>query len=117
MDLFNFYLLLITFTASLLILMYSAILWKNWKGSKFKFIYLIVGILLLGNIALLTFVLADYKLFLMEEFKPVYVWMLSLGNGVSDLALCVSHVLLAFKYRQVAREKPLEIEMTQMPKN
>ena len=62
MNLFIFYLLLMTITASLLIIMYMASLWKNCKGTKFNFIYLIVGILLLNNIALLAFAFADYQL-------------------------------------------------------
>jgi hypothetical protein len=62
MNLDSFYLLLMTITASLLIIMYTASLWKNFKGTKFNFIYLIVGILLLNNIALLAFAFADYQL-------------------------------------------------------
>ena len=99
MDLFGSYCLLMTITASLLIMIYSVTLWHNWRGSNFKFIYLIVGILTLNNLALLAFAFADYKIFAKDDIKPSYVWILSLAGGGSDLALCVSHILLALKYR------------------
>ena len=99
MELFNFYLLIVALTATLLIIVYTVTLWRDCKGSNYKFINLIVVILLLGNICFLTIAFTEFKLFVLNEIKPVYVWMLSLCSGGSDLALCLSHILLAFKYR------------------
>ena len=115
MNLFIFYLLLMTITASLLIIMYMASLWKNCKGTKFNFIYLIVGILLLNNIFLLAFAFADYQIFVLYNIQPLYVWMLSLFGGTCDLFLCISHILLALKYRIVARGRPFEMRIIEEP--
>jgi len=99
MDLYSFYLLLITVSALVLIMMYTTTLWHNWNGSKFNFIYSIAGILLLNNIALLAFVFASYQQNQSSDIELVYVWMGSLANGNSDLTLCMSHIFLALKYR------------------
>lgn len=99
METFGFYLLLMTITALVLIIIYSATLWNNNRGSNFKFINLIVGILTLNNFALLAFAFADYKIFVKENFNPLYVWTLSIAGGGSDLSLCLAHIILALQYR------------------
>ena len=40
---------------------------------------------------------------------------LALMNGLYDLAQCISHLLLAFKYRRVAKEMPYTIYEVQLP--
>jgi hypothetical protein len=99
MDLYSFYLLLITVSAFVLVIMYTTTLWQNWKGFKFNFIYSIAGILLLNNIALLAFVFASYQQNQSSDVELAYVWLGSLALGISDLTLCVSHIFLALKYR------------------
>ena len=39
----------------------------------------------------------------------------SLSGGLYDLTQCVVHLLLAFKYRRVAKEMPYAIEEVQLP--
>jgi hypothetical protein len=114
MNLFIFYLLLMTITASLLIIMNMASLWKNCKGTKFNFIYSIVGLLLLNNIALLALAFADYQIYVLYNIQPLYVWMFSLTDGTNNLTLCISHVLLALKYREVARGRPFDMRINEV---
>jgi hypothetical protein len=115
MELLGWYLLLMVVSSSLLIAMFLGILWCNWVGAKFGFIYLLAGILLANNVALLTFAFADYEVFVRHNASPGFVWVLALFSGLMDLALCVSHCILAFRYRLIALSGPFALEGLELP--
>jgi hypothetical protein len=115
MELFGWYLLVMVVSSSLLIAMYSGILWRNWSGAKFSFIYLLGGIFLANNVALLTFAFADYEVYVRKNVSASYVWIVALLNGLMDLALCVSHCILAFRYRLIAISGPFGHSGKELP--
>ena len=102
-------------TAVILIGTYIATLVRNRTGANFRFINLLVGILLANHVCLLAFAYADFQIFLRSNEKPWIVWDLALAGGLIDLGFCTAHCLLAFKYRQIARDGPLVLEGKVLP--
>jgi len=99
MDLLTYYLLLITVTASVLVIMYTIIIWVNFKGSKFNFVYLQAGLLLLNNALWLVYVFTGYQVAYKNGTSSAYIWTQAIAVGSTDLTFSVSHILLALKYR------------------
>jgi hypothetical protein len=93
----------------ILILLYSGVLWHTFRGSKFTFVYIIATLLILANFSLIVTVIDD-KWSFTGRFTTMDTVVSSLLNGLYGLTQCVSHLLLAFKYRQVAKEMPYAIE-------
>ena len=50
-------------TAVILILLYSGVLWHTFRGSKFRFVYMIATLLILSNVLLIVhaFKIIEYK--------------------------------------------------------
>jgi len=117
MELYYIYLIIVALTSALLIIIYSITLWHNLKGSNFKFINNIVIILILGNICFFTVAFTQYEINVRNQIKSVYVWLLAICNGGSDLALCLSHILLAYKFRKIALGGPLNDDTIEMNRN
>ena len=115
MELYGYYLLEEAVTSSLLILMYLLVLWHNFRGSKFTFVYLLVSCFLVANCFLLANSESSYVVDIKREVTAFYVWDWGVSIGGTDLGLCVSHLLLAFKYREIAHEAPYAAEGVQYP--
>jgi hypothetical protein len=114
MDLFGYRLLTEFVTAVILLLLYSGVLWHTFRGSKFTFIYMLVTLLILVNVSLIAVAIDIKRIFSIGgTFMEIVVLVLS--TGLYDLTQCVSHLLLAFKYRRVAKEIPCAIEEVQLP--
>ena len=115
MKFFGYYLLTEFSPAVILLLLYSGVLWHTFRGSKFTFVYMLVTWLILTNVSLIASALA-YKRYLSSGHLTITEAMvLELSGGLYDLTQCVSHLLLAFKYRRVAKEMPYAIEEVQVP--
>ena len=109
------YLILTEFsTALILILLYFGVLWHTFKGSKFTFVYIVVTLLILSNISLIMIVIDD-KWSFTGQYTLMEAIVKAPSSGLNDLTQCVSHLLLAFKYRKVAKETPYTIEGVQLP--
>ena len=102
-------------TSALLIPTYILILWHNWKGSQFTFIYLVVSFFLVANCSLLAVTQAGHSIFDKNNLTAFYLWDFGINAGLVDLGLCVSHLLLAFQYRKIAKEAPYAAEGVQYP--
>ena len=119
MKLFGYYLLTKVSTAIILILLYSGVLWHTFRGSKFTFIYMIVTLLILANVSLIVNadeskrVYIDHSRHDNDTFMDAVVYALAIG--LYDLTQCVSHLLIAFRYREVAKKMPYAIEEVQVP--
>ena len=94
-------------SSSLLILMYTKTLFSAYTGSKYKFVVRILVMLLLSNVGTLTGAVADYMFFLKKDYKLGYVWMLALAVALQDSMFCISHWLLAAKYKAISEKVPL----------
>jgi len=105
------YLILTKFsTAVILILLYSGVLWQTFRGNKFTFVYRIVTLLILANFSLIVSAIDNYRFSSSGQFKFMDYVVLILSGWLNDSTQCVSHLLLAFKYRRVAKEMPYAIE-------
>ncbi len=107
--------LLIQFsTALILILLYSGVLWHTFRGSKFPFVYKLVTLLILTNVSQIAIVIEE-RMLTSRQLTLMYAVVLSLLSGLTGLTECVSYLLLAFKYRRIAKELPYAIEERQLP--
>ena len=105
------YLLIAEFsTAVIPIPLLSGVLWHTFRGSKFTFVYMIATLLLLANVSLLAIAFENKRVSSRDQVTNTEYWVVWLSSGLNDLAQCVSHLLLAFKYRRVAKEIPYAIE-------
>ncbi len=105
------YILITNFsTAVILILLYSGVIWHTLRGSKFTFVYIIVTLLILANVSLIVMSIEDKKFSSSGHLLLMDYVLYSLSSGLYDLTQCISHLLLAFKYRRVAKEMPYAIE-------
>ncbi len=112
---FNGYIVLTEFsTAVILLLLYFGVLWHTFRGSKFTFFYMLVTWLIFTNFSLIANAIA-YKRALESGYTLTEAMVLELSGGLYDLTQCVSHLLLAFRYRRVAKEMPYAIEEVQVP--
>ena len=75
---------------------------------------MLVTLLILANVSLIANAIA-YKRALESEYTLTEAMVLELLGGLYDLTQCVSHLLLAFRYRRVAKEMPYAIEEVQVP--
>jgi len=92
-------------------MLYIYIIAHAYKGSKFTFIYLISGLLLVSNIALaiagIDFLLKG------TDLTKIYVICIFVYN----LTQSVSHLLLAYRYRRIAKECPYTFVEVHMPES
>lgn len=73
MDLLSIYLLITMMGCVVLIVAYSVTLHNAYKGSKYKFVYQVIIMLILSNIGGLIIVYTNYYLFVDANFKKLSV--------------------------------------------
>jgi hypothetical protein len=76
------------------------------RGSRYKLLLLLLGLLLLNNLTLAVFAFADYKFFDQGVTSLLYILCISIGLTLLDLTVTTSHLLLAFQYRKIASDIP-----------
>ena len=71
---------------------------------------MIATLLVLANVSLIVMSIEDKKFSSSGHLLLMDYVLYSLSSGLYDLTQCISHLLLAFKYRRVAKEMPYAIE-------
>ena len=94
-------------TCVILITLYIAALVRIQMGSKYRQITVIVGLLLISNIASLVIIYQNWQFFGQENYTMWLIWMLGIAQGIQDLTFSVSHHLLAVKFTCIAEEVPM----------
>ncbi len=110
MEIFGYIIITELSTAVILIPLYSGVLWHTFRGSKFTFIYMIATLLILANASLLVYAFVNKGAYSRHQVTLMESLVIRLSVSLYDLTQCVSHLLLAFKYRRVAKEMPYAIE-------
>jgi predicted membrane chloride channel (bestrophin family) len=110
MDITSIYLIMMFCASIVLIVLYVGTLLHNFNGSNFKLISVVLGMLLLSNVATIFITWADYELLQKDNSKPVYVWMLGIAYSMQDTPFSVVHLVMAFEYLKMARNIPKAIQ-------
>jgi len=112
MNLYGYYRITEFTTAAILILLYCGVLWHTFKGSKFTFVYTISTWLILTNIFLFVYVILEHTV---SSDSFMIILIAELLIGLLFFSQNIAHLLLAFKYRRLAKEMPYNIEEVQLP--
>jgi hypothetical protein len=76
---------------------------------------MIATLLILANVSLIVNEIENKRINASQQFILMEAVVIVLTIGLHDLTQCVSYLLLAFKYRRVAKEMPYAIEERQLP--
>lgn len=113
--LLNFYLIFTLVGSALLILGYLWTLIHTICGSKYKFVIELLIMLVLSNAGTILMVYTNFQLFAITDKSETFVWLLGLSIFVQDCMFCVSHLMLAHKYRGIAFTIPYLLERKRPP--
>lgn len=115
MDLSNIYNIETLIACVILAGMYLAVLIKCMEGSRFTFVLLVSGLMLVSNVFGVLVVISDFvivKAYVPESSSypsKVYVWIIIQGVGTifRDSCFNTAHWEFAFKYLRIAHDVPM----------
>ena len=80
------------------------VFWHTFKGSKFKFVYMLITLLILANVSIIAAGIVTLRNYPSDQPTLMGAAVFALSSGLFDFSMCVSHLLLAFQRKDVRYE-------------
>lgn len=103
-------------TGSILVVAYTVVLHHIYNGSRSKWLYMIVGLLLVSSFCYLGQGVATHEVFVKQHFTVLSISLVYVFWGTYLLSFNVSHYMLAVRYQSISKKVPAKLEGKPDPK-